>query len=139
MQTLNQQQAAERVDAHITAAVDQLRPRPGLEPVRRFAFACADPTDHGPLGRVVVEHRYELPAIDAADGPSVLDTLAEYWTGNGYLILRDGRGGRLAEIAAEAPDGFRVVIATDTQGKLAIIGSSPCVWPSGSPPADPTA
>ena len=52
MQTLNQQQAAQRVDAHITAAVDQLRPRPGLEPVRRFGFACADPTDHGPLGRV---------------------------------------------------------------------------------------
>jgi len=139
VQTLNQQQAAERVDSHITAAVDQLRPRPGLHPVRRFAFACADPTDHGPLGRVVVEHRYELPAIDAADGPSVLDSLAAYWTANGYRILGDGRGRPLAEIAAEAPDGFRVVICTDTLGKLAIIGSSPCVWPSGSPPTGSTA
>ena len=136
---MNQQQAVERVESHITAAVDQLRPRPGLQPVRRFAFACDDPTDHGPLGRVVVEHRYELPGIDAADGPSVLDTLAEFWTSNGYRILRDGRGEPLAEIAAEAPDGFRVIISTDTQGKLAIIGSSPCVWPSGSPPEGSTA
>jgi hypothetical protein len=134
VQTLNQQQAAERVDTVINTAVDQLRPRPSLDPYRKSTLDCDDPSDNGPLGRVTVEHRYLLPGIKADSGPAALDTLAKYWTDNGYRILRDGRGKPLAEVAAEGSDGFRVVISTNTLGQLYITGSSPCVWPSGSAP-----
>lgn len=132
---LNRRQAIERAESHINAAVDQLQPRSALNPLRHLMFDCDDPDDHGPLGRVVVERRFELPAVLAEAGPAVLDALADYWTGNGYRILRDTRGTPTPEIAVEAPDGFRVIVKTNTLKQLAITGSSPCVWPSGSPPS----
>jgi hypothetical protein len=133
--TLTKEQAAQRVEQHLNAAVDQIVPRPALEPGLKSTLECFDPSDNGPLGRVTVEHRYLMPSVAPADGAAVLDILASYWNDHGYRLLRDQRDKRLAEIAVEADDGFRVVVTTNVAGQLSLIGSSPCVWPDGSRPA----
>ena len=131
--TLTTQQAAQRVDEHITTAIGQVLPQPTLRAGLKSTMSCDDPSDRGPAGRVTVEHRYTLPDLPRTANKAAFDTLAGYWTRLGYRILRDERDQRLPELAAETDDGFAVILTTNVVGELAIVGSSPCIWPTGKP------
>ncbi|MBB5866978.1 hypothetical protein F4553_000357 [Allocatelliglobosispora scoriae] len=128
--TLTSEQAAVRVDEHVNAAIGALVPPRTLTAGPKSTMPCDDPSDHGPKGRVTVEHRYTLPGADT----TVLDGLVDYWTGHGYRVLRDERGRRLAEVAVEADDGYAVVATTNVVGEISVVGTSPCVWPQGDAP-----
>jgi hypothetical protein len=136
--TLTEEQATARLDAHLRAAVGRLRPTPSLEQAFASAMPCDDPDDGGPPGRIFIEAHYWLRDVPTERNRQVFDVLHEYWTANGYGVLSDLRD------RPEAPqlkvrhgdDGFSVSLRENLAHELRISGSSPCVWADGHPPAD---
>src|SRR6266508_760304 len=136
MGTLTEREASARLDRHIRAALAQMEFLPVLVPGLVGSMPCDDPTDGGPLGRVLVEAHYTLSGIPLDAHPQIFDVLYRYWTEHGYEVLSDLRGrGRAPMLKVRhSDDGFSVSLRENLATELLISGSSPCVWPDGLPP-----
>jgi len=68
----------------------------------------------------------------------VFDALYDYWTAHGYLVLNDTRDApRAPNLWVRNPeDGFSLSLDENLAADLKLAGSSACVWPTGTPPAD---
>lgn len=150
MRTLDQRQAAERVDQLIAEAVAALAAalsvRPRLTPLAANTTHCDDPTDHGPKGRLQVARSYWLDDLPVGgDRAAYFDALYAYWTSHGYRVLEDGRGRTVRDRGTgevrSAPmlwverteDAFRLNLYGSAGGELSLGANSPCVWPEGVP------
>ncbi|MGH4019791.1 MAG: hypothetical protein ACRDT0_11255 [Pseudonocardiaceae bacterium] len=133
--TLNQQQGTERMEQHIMNAVAVIEPKPSLELQSANTQDCSQPSDDGPLGRVVLSVAYWLREIPVERNPEVFAATKRHWMGSEWTVLSD-RSQR-----AEAPfisvqndrDGFRMSIQSSVDGQLSLGASSPCIWPNGTP------
>lgn len=136
--TLSEDQAAARLDEHLRAAVERLDPGPRLEMGLAGTMDCDDPTDGGPLGRVFVEAHYWLRDLPADRNREVFDTLHGYWVSQGYVVIEDLRDrARAPRLKVRHPgDHFSVSLRQNLADELRLSSSSPCVWPTGSPPED---
>ncbi|MFE6307452.1 hypothetical protein [Nocardiopsis sp. NPDC057823] len=135
-ETMTQDEAATKVDQHITGAVSALPETVELEPVGPVAFAsCDDPTDGGPRGRVTVSQDQWLNGLLVEENEQNAELLYEYWTANGYRVIRDERPDKLSIAVENEEDGFLMSLRVSIQGDLSIGASSPCVWPEGTPEA----
>jgi hypothetical protein len=133
-QTMNQDEAAERVQEHIDNAVAALPEGLDLTPVGDVNFAaCDDPTDGGSTDRVTVGRSYWLDGLPVEDNEASIDLLHEYWTANGYRVLTDSRPDDVFVSVENEEDSFRMSVQSSVQGSLSIGASSPCVWPEGAP------
>ena len=133
-ETITQDEAAEKIEQHVTDAVAVLPDTVELEPLGPVAFAsCDDPTDGGSQDRVTVSQRQWLTGIPVEDNEQNADLLYEYWTTNGYRVLHDKRPGKLSISVENEEDAFRMSLRVSAQGDLSIGASSPCVWPEGTP------
>jgi hypothetical protein len=137
--TLSLTQATQRVEQYGRDALAHMPGTPEAGTPNRTSVPSDDPTDGGPKGPVDVGDTYRITYGDPRpDNTEVFNRLHDYWTGQGYQVLKDSRSqprGRLVRV--ENPhDGFRMGIeeaAMTPQLTLAV--SSPCVWPEGTPQA----
>ncbi|MCO1578251.1 hypothetical protein M8C13_21080 [Crossiella sp. SN42] len=131
--TITQQEATERVDGYIRAAIAQLPADAGFTQVVADVMSCEPSSDNGPRGRKVVSRAFETTAVPVAEFNRVFDTLKSYWVGNGYVVLEDSRPKDWYLWVQHQPDEFRLSVQGNARGLLAINASSPCVWPNGTP------
>ncbi|MEV6523315.1 hypothetical protein AB0M43_15295 [Longispora sp. NPDC051575] len=125
--TMNEGQAAERIEHYIADAVGQLSPRPTMRQALFNSVPC-DGLVKGDGAGVNVEHNYALLEVPRAGHAAVFDTLAGYWAGLRYNVLRDDRGSGAPGVVVQTPDGFVVKVDAGYSGDgLFIAGSSPCV------------
>ena len=132
--TMNQDEAATRVQEHIDGTLTALPEGAELETRRGTLFAaCDDPTDGGSQDRVTVSERFWIRGLPAEENDANIDLMVEYWTGNGYEVLRDERPDKSSVTVLHTEDAFHVSLRVSNQGSLSIGASSPCVWPEGTP------
>lgn len=133
-ETINQDEAAQKIDQHITEAAAVLPDTVKLEPLGPIAFAsCDDPTDGGPKDRVTVSQRKWLTGLPTEDNEQNVDLLHDYWVSNGYRVIHDLRPDELFVTVESETDAFNVSVQSSDEGDLSIGASSPCVWPEGTP------
>lgn len=133
-ETITQDEAAEKIEQHVTDAVAALPDTVELEPLGPVAFAsCDDPTDGGSKDRVTVSQRQWLTGLPAEDNEQNVDLLYDYWVSNGYRVIHDLRPDELFVTAESETDAFNVSVQASDEGSLSIGASSPCVWPEGTP------
>lgn len=138
--TMTGSQAAVRVEEVLQETFRQLPPGAQLRPYGDTGtLPCDDPTDGGPAGRVFVEQQYEVVHDPQWPVDQVVPLLAAHWEEQGLEVVTDLRAERDPQLSVEHPDGFRVGIEVypraDGSADVYLVGSSPCVWPEGSPPA----
>lgn len=127
--TVTKDQAVARVAERAQEAFRQLPPGATLEQTLHTPDLPCDDGD----GRVFVETRYDVvfPATWPVD--QSMTVLADYWTGNGYRIVRDDRAStELPELVAEkTSDGFRIGYlinhGADGRATARLLSSSPCL------------
>lgn len=129
------EEAAQRVEALVRDAAVRLPSGARLEAAHRTdSLPCDAPTDGGPQGRVMIEHRYWIRGLSSEDHPCCFDLLQRYWGGLGYRQLRDDRHDPYREMVYTDPEEFRLRLATSADGThLSIRAQSPCVWPQSGP------
>ncbi|MBE1486702.1 hypothetical protein [Plantactinospora soyae] len=139
--TMTVGQAAERTEEIVREAQAALAPGTELETDLDDTTPCDDPSDGGPPGRVFVEKHYKVVYPDGWPVNQALVVLAQYWEQRGYKVIKDLRSERNPQLAVESPnDGFRIGIEIYPRdsGRIDafLVGSSPCIWENGTPPAD---
>jgi|HigsolmetaAR206D_1030411.scaffolds.fasta_scaffold06764_2 hypothetical protein len=133
-------QASTRVEEIVREAQAALPP--GIELTSRFegSMPCDDPDDGGPKGRVFAERQYQVVYPAGWPVDQALPTVRQYWEQRGYKVIKDHQPGGDRLLSVENPaDGFRIgieIYARDSgRTDIFLVGSSPCVWEHGSPPA----
>lgn len=133
-ETMTEDEAAERVQEHINGTLAVLPEEAELEARKGLLFAaCDDPTDGGSKGRVTVSERSWVRGLPVEDNEANIDLMYEYWTNNGYQVLRDERSDSMTVTVEHEEDAFRVGIRVSNKGSLSLGASSPCVRPDGEP------
>lgn len=122
------QGAFDRVERHIQAAVELIEPRPELQDREMGEPQRCDDVE-GYEHTYLVERSYRLAAIEPDRNEMILNTLHDFWTGHGYVVLRDLRQRhRARQLHVRHPyDGFSVSIRENVQGGLSLTSSSPCI------------
>src|SRR6266508_2092020 len=135
---MTEQEATARLGEHVAAAVQQLGSASAMEDAFASTMPCDDPDDGGPPGRVFVEAHRWLRDVPAARNRQIFDSLYDYWTANGYVVLSDLRDRPQAPQlkVRHRADGFSVILRENLAHELRISGSSPCVWPDSTAPSD---
>ncbi|MFE1099907.1 hypothetical protein ACFW4K_05255 [Nocardiopsis alba] len=133
-ETINQDEAAQKIDQHFTEAIVALPDNVELEPLGPIAFAsCDDPTDGGTKGRITVSQRQWLTGLPKEDNEQNVDLFHDCWVSNGYRVIHDLRPDELFVTVESETDAFNVSVQASDEGDLSIGVSSPCVWPEGTP------
>ncbi len=137
--TITEQQAAQRVQANVRAAVAQLPDTAHLEQQLTHSTPCDDPSDNGPKGRITASTTYQIHELPPDQYPQLFDLLRDWWQRHDYRVLDDSRlsSTDMYLWVENIKDGFRMALQSNDNGGLFIIASSPCVWPQGSPEPSP--
>lgn len=137
--TITEQQAAQRVQDNVRAAVTHLPSTVRLEQQLTHFTPCDDPTDNGPKGRVIASTTYQIHELPPDQYPHFFDLLRSWWQRNNYRVLDDSRRSPTDMYlwVENNHDGFRMALQSNNNGGLFIIASSPCVWPHGNPEPSP--
>ncbi|MBP2476577.1 hypothetical protein JOF53_005449 [Crossiella equi] len=130
---MTRQQAVEQLDAHLLAALKVLPEGAAYKKWYDDVVRCDLPSDSGPKGRVSAALDYEIQGLPMADFRVVFDKVVDYWTRNGYTVLADQRPSHWYVWVQSAPEEFRLALNGNDVGGLYLGGSSPCVWPKGTP------
>jgi len=132
--TITRQEANDRVDKYISDSVTSLAPSPRLEPLgREDAGDCSDPTDNGPLGRVIASRDYWLRDVPKSRNAEVVASLVRWWQDHDFVVRNDDRPKENWVLVENRVDGFRMSVQESSQGDLSLGATSPCVWPNGTP------
>ncbi len=133
--TETRKEAAEHVERLLKDAIAQLPGRVQTEVgLRVDTLPCDDPTDGGPLGRVIVEHDYDIHGLADKDYPEQFEILKRYWEDRGYRRLLFEKDGKSLLMKYTDSAEYRIVLGTSFDGSsLWVRASSPCIWPNGTP------
>lgn len=133
--TMTEQQAAQQVQTNIHAAAAQLPAAARLEQQLTNSVACGDPTDPVRRDLVTAGSTYQVHNLDPAQYPHLFDQLRTWWTTHGFRILDDKHLSTTSLFLSveNNKDGFQMAMQSNDNGGLFLIGSSPCVWPTGKP------
>jgi hypothetical protein len=133
--TMTEQQAAQQVQANIHAAAAQLPATARLEQQLTNSVACGDPTDPVRRDLVTAGSAYQVHNLDPAQYPHLFDQLRTWWTAHDFRILDDKHLSTTSQFLSveNNKDGFQMAIQSNDNGGLFLMGSSPCVWPTGKP------
>ncbi|MFB8764854.1 hypothetical protein VSQ99_20480 [Nocardiopsis alba] len=133
-ETITQDEAAAKVQEHIDGVMSSLPDEAELETRQGMNFAaCDDPTDGGPKDRITVSERLWIRGLPTEENEANIELMHDYWSNNGYRVLRDERPDKPSITVESEEDAFRVSLRVSDQGSLSIGASSPCVWPEGTP------
>ena len=124
---LNEEQAGERAEKHISDTVAALPDSLELAPLGRTVSAACDPE---PL--ITVSKRYWLDGLPAEENDEHVEALGEYWNTNGDTVVEDLRPDKLFVSVRNDEDKFQMSVRSGVQGDLSISTSSPCIHPSGT-------
>ncbi|KAA2250120.1 hypothetical protein F0L68_38915 [Solihabitans fulvus] len=131
--TMTQTQAAQRVEEHARRALAVLPRQARPELLIAETTQCDDPTDNGPLGRVIASVEYQVHDLPPAGFGEDFDALRTWWEANDFRVLADERPANPYLWVEHTGDGFRLALKANDLGELYLTGSSPCVWPDGTP------
>lgn len=125
--TITARQAAVQVEQHARQAVARL---PQGVTAERIALRVNNPCD-GPPGLVRVTDDYRLRGVEPAEFGRVADPLKEWWSGNGYGVVRDSRPQHGLLWVRDHDDEVLLSLTAGEEVYLSV--ESPCVWADGSP------
>lgn len=133
--TMTEQQAAQQVQTNIHAAAAQLPATAQLEQQLTNSVACGDPTDPVRRDLVTAGSTYQIHNLDPAQYPHLFDQLRAWWTAHDFRILDDKHLSATSLFLSmeNNKDGFQMALQSNDNGGLFLMGSSPCVWPTGRP------
>ncbi|WP_026126752.1 hypothetical protein [Nocardiopsis xinjiangensis] len=124
---INENQAVEKIDEHINDAVAVLPEDVRLEPLGQpITGGCEG---GGENESVTVSHTYWLRDLEPEDNEANAEALHQYWTDNGYEIMRDRRPDTLSISVQYPEDGFGMTLRVSDEGTLSVGASSPCFHP----------
>lgn len=138
--TETQTTAIERVEKLIQDAVAQLPAGTTLkDDYRSNEAACDDPTDNGPAGRIIVEHRHWIVSSESFGAwktDKVIPPLVTYWQQQGFEVRHDLRDRPDPRYTVENADGYLVSVRRYDRGasyEFTLSATSPCIWQNGTP------
>ncbi len=131
--TITAHDAEQRVEDYIQQAITVLPSQHRLTNRFKKTYACNDPTDNGPKGRVIATTDYQIDGLSPDQYDHHLDALKKWWIGHDFRVLEDARP-KISYVWVENNgDGFRMAVKTNDRGEMYLIATSPCVWPNGTP------
>jgi hypothetical protein len=131
--TITAHDAQRRVEDYIQQAITVLPPQRRLTNRFKKTYACDDPTDNGPKGRVIATTDYQINGLSPDQYDHHLDALKKWWIGHDFRVLQDARPKDLYVWVENNADGFRMAVQINDRGEMYLIATSPCVWPNGTP------
>ncbi|MBP2476575.1 hypothetical protein JOF53_005447 [Crossiella equi] len=131
--TMTREQAVERLDTHLRAAMAVLPEGATFEKGFSNVTRCDLPSDSGPKGRVSAGTTYKILGVAMTDFQAVFERFKGHWARDGYILLEDTRPKSWFLRVQSTPEEFRMSLQGNDQGGLFLLGSSPCVWPDGTP------
>jgi hypothetical protein len=131
--TITAHDAERRVEDYIQQAITALPPQRHLTNPFKKTYACDDPTDNGPKGRVIATVDYQIEGLSPDQYDHYLDALKQWWIGHDFRVLQDARPKAPHVWVENNTDGFRMAVQTNDGGEMYLIATSPCVWPNGTP------
>ncbi|WP_410605995.1 hypothetical protein [Amycolatopsis sp. lyj-90] len=131
--TMTIKQANQRIEDHLS----QVREALPAEARYQLTYSeergpCLDPTDGGSAERVVANRSYEILGLPKENIPSYF-TAVKAWAGNHDFRVLDNNPPNEYLWLESNSDSFRMALQSNHLGKLFLKGSSPCVWPDGTP------
>ncbi len=143
---MNQQQATARAEQIVRDTASALHPEPGLD------FNTSLPNETGPClaenlpsadKMVQASRTAELSGVrDSQQIIAIANQVQAYWKKQGYVIsstanFTKGQPAIFGHTPEHDPFAvFTISLETNPQGSIAIGATSPCIWPSGTPPAN---
>lgn len=131
--TITAHDAEQRVEDYIQQAITVLPPQRRLTNPFKDTYACDDPTDNGPKGRVIATVDYQIDGLSPGQYDHYLDALKKWWLGHDFRVLEDARPKVPYVWVENNKDGFRMAAKTNDGGEMYLTATSPCVWPNGTP------
>lgn len=131
--TMTIKQANQKIEEYLT----QVREALPVEARYQLNYSeergpCLDPTDGGSAERVVANRSYEVLGLPREDIPSYFIAV-KAWAGNHNFRVLDNNPPNEYLWLESNSDSFRMALQSNHLGKLFLKGSSPCVWPDGTP------
>ena len=120
--------ATQHVDELVHQALGLLPPARVVK-VASDPAPCDDPSDGGPVGRFTAVAEYQVFDLSVEDYPRYFQSLLDWWTANGFQVLKDARPRALYVWVEHPVDGFRMAAQANDAGGLYLTATSPCVWP----------
>ncbi len=93
---------------------------------------CSDPSDNGPAGRYFASRSYQVLGTPKETFSSHFESLREWGQRHNFRVLDNADQPDFLALESDV-DGFRVSLKYNDLGEMYLGGSSPCVWPSGTP------
>ncbi|MGH3687767.1 MAG: hypothetical protein ACRDSM_22535 [Pseudonocardiaceae bacterium] len=131
--TMTAHDAERRVEDYIQQAITALPPQRRLTKPFRDTYACDDPTDNGPKGRVIASVDYQIDGLPQHQYDQYLDALKKWWISHDFRVLEDARPKVSYIWVQNNTDSFRMAAKTNDRGEMYLVATSPCVWPNGTP------
>jgi hypothetical protein len=131
--TITAHDAEQRVEDYIQQTITVLPPQRRLTNPFTSTYACDDPTDNGPKGRVIATVDYQIDGLSPDQYDHYLDALKKWWVGHDFRVLQDARPKAAHVWVENNKDGFRMAAQTNDRGEMYLTATSPCVWPNGTP------
>ena len=139
MNTITIDQATQQLDQHFRNALDAITtaiPGVTLEPQRDpLVGQCGPPHGTAPRGQEFVGYGNALRNLPTERNAEVYTVVEQFWATHGWTVYADRRPADDA-VYARSTDGYGMVVETssDRTRTVFLSGSSPCVWPDGTPP-----
>lgn len=136
--TITQQHASVRVEQILRGTANAITPRPTLEIYEPGSGTGPCLVDTGDVNdkRVQVMLTYWLRGISTQNNASAAEQVLQYWKNLGCVITdTHGMGTDFPNVFARTPSDFLISLETSSNGAMSVVASSPCIWPTGTPPS----
>lgn len=127
--TITIQQANELVAQYLDEARAVLPPQAEFQPRDQEKAGSCDAGGRD-NGMVLATKSYRISGLEKDKIPDYFANLRQWWESNGYTVLREEPGYLWVQ---HDSDEFRLTLKSNDEGRMALIATSPCVWPNGTP------
>lgn len=125
---MNQMEAADKVEEHITSAAGSLPAKVELNPVGRMVFPTCE-LDSPDNPSVIANRSYWLDGIPEEENEEIVESLHDYWSNGNWEIQDDERPENLRVSAENKDDLFLMSVKVSGDGHLSLGASSSCIHP----------
>lgn len=132
--TITLEQANQRVERYIEGVTSVFPAGATLKLQESFDdYPCTDPDDLGPEGRRIASRTFQVMGSSHSEIPQYFAAVLSWSKQHNFVVLKHEPTNEYLWMENKS-DGFRMSLEANRKGELYVGATSPCVWPTGTPP-----
>ncbi|MBB6170633.1 hypothetical protein HNR23_000693 [Nocardiopsis mwathae] len=128
--TIDEDEAAERVDLYVEEAMGALPEQARLEP---FGSSTSASCDENRVDRVTVDRQFWVKDLPEEENEQTMQMIYDHWIDSGYDLVSDERPRDVRFHFENDADDFKMFASENRSGDISIGAVSPCIWTEGTP------